>query len=106
MGDVPELSLPSDEGKGGGGEGEGQATSGSAESRLVARGLSSLLRASLLRYPMSAMQVSPLGRPTPGQLEQAAEVPHMLEALEVAGLLTVPQVRPVRGCFVCAGSGE
>ncbi|GLI64343.1 hypothetical protein VaNZ11_007581, partial [Volvox africanus] len=63
-----------------------------AEARYVGRQLSLLLRECLLAYPLSSLQAAPLGRPTPQQLEQASAVPELLEAWEVTGLLTVPQI--------------
>ncbi|GIL83687.1 hypothetical protein Vretifemale_12425, partial [Volvox reticuliferus] len=63
-----------------------------AEARYVGRQLSSLLRECLAAYPLSSLHATPLGRPTPQQLEQASVVPELLEAWEITGLLTVPQI--------------
>ncbi|GIL52082.1 hypothetical protein Vafri_8033, partial [Volvox africanus] len=63
-----------------------------AEARYVGRQLSLLLRECLLAYPLSSLHAASLGRPTPQQLEQASAVPELLEAWEVTGLLTVPQI--------------
>ncbi|EFJ50627.1 hypothetical protein VOLCADRAFT_88640 [Volvox carteri f. nagariensis] len=62
-------------------------------SRLVAMRLSRLLRRCLESFPLPALQATPLGRPTPEQLEAAGgQAPELLEAWEATGLLTVPQI--------------